>query len=149
MFRGRFNIRLCEDRIAAAGILADGTTTGDPALLAGLMLRRSNMLLAVETALEKLSDVGRQGTLRRQLLEQFKSMADSVSSRWYLPPEQQIGLRVYQSIIGELVNLPEIRDGSPDPLAAFIARETATLRQRRVALSESQPSLADASLARR
>ena len=149
MFRGRFNIRLCEDRIAAAGILADGTTTGDPALLTGLMLRRSNMLLAVETALEKLSDAGRQGMLRKQLLEQFKSMADSVSSRWYLPPEQQIGLRVYQSIIGKLVDLPEIRDGSPDPLAAFVAEETAMLRQRRVALSESQPSLADAFIAGR
>jgi hypothetical protein len=149
MFRGRFNIRLCEDRIAAAGIFADGTTTGDAALLTGLMLRRSNMLLAVETALEKLSDAGRQGTLRKPLLEQFKSMADSASSRWYLPPEQQIGLRVYQSIIGKLVNLPEIRDGSPDPLATFVAEETATLRQRRVALSESQLSLADASLAGR
>jgi hypothetical protein len=148
-FRGMFNIRLCEDRIAAAGILADGTTTGDAALLTGLMLRRSNMLLAVETAIEKLSDAGRQGTLRKQLLDEFKSMADSASSRWYLPAEQQIGLRVYQSIIGKLVNLPEIRDGSPDPLATFVAEETATLRERRIALSESQPRLADASLAGR
>jgi hypothetical protein len=148
-FRGIFNVRLCEDRIAAAGILADGTTTGDAALLTGLILRRSNMLLAVETALEKLSYAGRQGMLRKQLLEQFKSMADSVSSRWYLPPEQQIGLRVYQSIIGKLVDLPEIQDGSPDPLATFLAAETAMLRQRRVALSESQPSLADTFLAGR
>jgi len=149
MFRGRFNIRLCEDRIAAAGILADGTTTGDAALVKGLMLRRSNMLLAVETAIEKLSDARRLGTLRNQLLEQFRSMSDSASSRWYLPPEQQIGQRVYQSIIGKLVNLPQILDGSPDPLATFVAEETAMLRERRVALSESQPTLAEASLAAR
>src|SRR4029077_10441160 len=102
-----------------------------------------------ETALEKLSDAGIQGTPRKQLLEQLNSMEDSVSSRWYLPPAQQIGLRGYQSIIGGLVNLPETRDGSPDALATFIAEEAATLRQRRVALSESQPSLADGSLARR
>lgn len=36
------------------------------------------------------------------------------------------------------------QEGSPDPLAALLAEETAALRQRRVTLSESQPSLADA-----
>ena len=124
-----------------AGIFADGTTTGDEGLLTRLMLRRRSTLLAVETALEKLSDAGRQNITRGELIDQFKKLADSVN-RWYLPPEQQIGLRVYQPIIGRLVNLPVRRDGSPDPLATFLAQETRVLRQRRVALSESEPSLA-------
>ena len=66
--------------------------------------------------------------------------------RWYLPQEQQIGLRVYEPILGNLVNMPKGQDGSPDPLASFIEEETAMLRQRRVTLSESQPSLVDAAL---
>ena len=39
---------------------------------------------------------------------------------------------------------PRGQDGSPDPLATYIAEETATLRRQRVTLSESQPSLLDA-----
>jgi hypothetical protein len=131
-----------ERPMVTAGIFADGTTDGDPALLARLMLRRSNMLLAVETALEALSDAGRQSTSRYQLIVLFRKMADSLH-RWYLPPDQQIGLRVYQPIFGELINMPKGQDGSPDPLATFIAEETAMLRKWRITLSESQPSLAD------
>jgi len=103
------------------------------------------MLLAVETALDKLSDAEKQGTPRGQLLKQFKNMTDFASGRWYLSPEQQIGLRVYRAIIGELTNLPDGQEGgSPNLLASFIADETAMLRRQRVALSESQPSLARA-----
>jgi len=68
----------------------------------------------------------------------------------HLPLEQQIGLRVYEPILGDaaliggkLVNMPKGPDGSPAPLATFLAEETALLRQRRVTLSESQPSLDD------
>jgi hypothetical protein len=110
-----------------------------------LMLRRSNMLLAVETALEELSHAGRRNVPRGQLIQQFKKMADSVR-RWYLPPEQQIGVGVYQSIVGKLVNLAEPQQGSPFPPGDFVERETAILRQQRVTLLESQPSLADAGL---
>ena len=126
-----------------AGIFADGSTTGDAALLTRLMWRRSNMLLAVETALETLSDAGRSNIPRDQLIKQFKRMADSLR-RWYLSPEQQIGLQVYQPIIGKLMNLPEGEPGSPFPPSTFVAAETAVLVQQRAALSESQPSLADA-----
>ena len=134
--------RFFQEPIVTAGILADGTVIGDSALVAGLVLRRSNMLLAVETTLETLSDAGRRNIPRTQLIDQFKKMADSLR-RWYLPPEQQVGLRVYQSMIGKLTNLPDVQYGSPFPPENFVTEETATLRQQRVILSESQPSLAD------
>ena len=134
--------RFFREPVLTAGILADGTVIGDSALLAGLVLRRSNMLLAVETTLETLSDAGRRNIPRTQLIDQFKKMADSLR-RWYLPPEQQVGLRVYQSMIGKLMNLPDVQYGSPFPPATFVTEETAVLRQQRVILSESQPSLAD------
>jgi hypothetical protein len=135
--------RLVEEPITAAGIFADGTTTGDPVLLTRLILRRSSMLMAVETALEALSDAGRRNIPREQLIRQFQKMADSLN-RWYLSPEQQVGRDVYQSIVGKLTNMPEPELGSPFPPAAFVAQETARLNQQRVTLAESQPNLADA-----
>jgi hypothetical protein len=106
--------RFLQEPVVTAGILADGTVIGDSALVAGLVLRRSNLLLAVETTLETLSDAGRRNIPRTQLIDQFKKMADSLR-RWYLPPEQQVGLRVYQSMIGKLMNLPDVQYGSPFP----------------------------------
>ncbi|MGH9663378.1 MAG: hypothetical protein ACRD9L_03015 [Bryobacteraceae bacterium] len=132
----------------AAGILADGTPVGDATLLSRLILRRSNMLLAVETTLEMLSDAGRRNVPRDQLIERFGKMADSVS-HWYLPPEQQVGRSLYQSIAGKLMNLPEEQAGAPFPPAAFVAQETALLRRQRVKLLESEPSLSDATLIER
>jgi len=75
-----------------------------------------------------------------QLIPQFKKMADFVSRR-YLLREQRVGLSVYQSIIGKLTDLWEMKDGTPFPPANFVEQETAALRQRRLALLESLPSL--------
>jgi len=134
--------RLLEDSIVTAGIFADGAVTGDAALAYRLMLRRSTMLLAVEIALETLSDAGRHNVPRDQLIEQFRKMADFLN-RSYLSPEQQVGRDLYQSLMGKLMNLPEVQVGSPFPPTAFVAQETAMLNQQRVTLLESQPSLAD------
>jgi hypothetical protein len=139
---GRPRGLVLEEPIAAAGILADGTTTGEAALLIRLMLRRSNMLLAVETTLETLSDAGRHNVSRDLMIEQFKKMANS-ARRWYLPAEQRIGAELYQSMVGKLLNLPGEPAGSPFPPTSFVAQETAILSRQRVALLESQPSFAD------
>jgi hypothetical protein len=134
-----------EQPIVTAGIFADGATTGDAALLNRLILRRCNMLQAVEMALEMLSDAGRHNAPRGHLIKQFKMMADSVR-RWYLPPDQRVGSGVYQSIVGKLINLPEEQLGSPFPPTTFVAQETAMLNRQRVTLLESQPSLANAAV---
>jgi hypothetical protein len=47
---------LLGESIVTAGILVDGTTIGDPILLGRLIVRRGNMLQAVETAMGILSD---------------------------------------------------------------------------------------------
>ena len=136
---------LFEPPIVSAGIFADGATTGDAALLRRLILGRCNMLQAVEAALEMLSDAGKHNVPRRQLIEQFRNMADSVN-HWYLPQEQRVGRSLYQSMIEKLMNLPEGPVGSPFPPTAFVEDETAMLNRQRVALLDSQPSLADAAL---
>jgi len=134
--------------IVTAGFFADGTSTGDPSLLARLILRRCNMLQAVELAREMLSDAGRHNIPRDQLIGQFKKIVDSLD-HWYLPPEQRVGRVLYQSIVEKLMNLPELRLGSPFPPATFVEQETAMLTRRRTALLESRPSLADAAVIRR
>jgi hypothetical protein len=137
-----------EEPVVAAGILADGTTTGDAGMLNRLISRRSNLLQAVETAIETLSDAGRHNVPREQLVAQFKRLVDS-ARRWYLPPEQRIGSDVYQSIVGKLINLPEQEVGSPFPPTSFVTEEAAMLNRQRVTLVESQPSLVDAALIER
>jgi hypothetical protein len=127
----------------AAGIYSDGSTTGDRALLTKLLLRRSNMLQAVETALETLTDAGRRNVSRDQLIAQFQKLADA-SRRWYVPLEQQVAGSVYQSIVEKLVNLPVEEPGSPFPPSAFVSREAAQLGRERATLIEAQPSLAQA-----
>jgi hypothetical protein len=134
-----------EEPIVTAGIFADGATTGDPALLRRLILRRCNMLQAVEAALKMLSDPGGHNVPRSQMIEQFRNMADSVN-HWYLPPEQRVGRSLYQSIVEKLMNLPEGPLGSPFPPTAFVEDETAMLNRQRVSLLDSRPSLADAAL---
>ena len=137
-----------EPPIITAGIFADGTTTGDPELLRRLILRRCNMLQAVETALDILSDAGKRNVPRDLLVNQFRKMADSMN-RWYVPPEQRVGHDLYQSMMGKILNLPQEPVGSPFPSDAFVAEETAMLNRQRVELLESQPSLAEAAVIRR
>jgi len=131
---------LFEPPIVTAAIFADGTTAGDPALLARLMSRRCNMLQAVELALEMLSDAGRHNVPRGQLIGQFKMMADSVR-HWYLPGEQQVGRRLYEGIVEKLTNLPALQLGSPFPPTHFVEQEATVLNRQRTLLLESQPGL--------
>jgi len=134
--------------IVTAGIFADGTTSGDAELLRRLILRRCNMLQAVETTLDIISDAGRRNVPRDVLVGEFRKRADSLN-RWYVPPEQRVGHDLYQSMMGKLLNLPDEPIGTPFPPDAFVAQETAMLNRQRVELLESQPSLAVAAVVRR
>jgi hypothetical protein len=137
---------VCElEQPIVAGILADGSPVGDSMLLTLWMLRRGSMLVAVETTLEALSDAGRRNIPRDQWIEEFKKMSDSLN-RSYLLPEQQAGREVYQSMVGKLMNLPEVQAGSPFPPASFVDQQTAILRQQRLTMLESQPTLQAAAL---
>ena len=131
-----------EQPLATAGIYSDGSTTGNAVLLTRLMLRRSSMLMAIDSGSAALSEAGKHNYPRGQLVEQFRKLVDSVSG-WYLFPEQQIGRDLFESIIGKLKNLPQGQLGEPFPPSAFIEEETARLKELRVVLWESQPSLAD------
>lgn len=131
-----------EQPLATAGIYSDGSTTGNAVLLTRLMLRRSSMLMAIDSASAALSEAGKHNNPRGQLVEQFRKLVDSASG-WYLFPEQQIGRDLFETIIGKLKNLPQGELGEPFPPTAFIEEETARLKQMRVALWESEPSLAD------
>src|SRR3954451_13511012 len=133
--------------IITAGILHDGTTTGDAVLLTRLMLRRCNKLLAVENTIQVLSDAGKRNIARDQLIEEFRKMADSVW-RWYVPPEQQVGRDLYRSIGEKLKQLPDQPVGSAFPPSAFVADQVRMLNRERVALLESQPNLGTATLSR-
>jgi hypothetical protein len=148
MFRGRPGRKveeLFEPPVMTAGVLEDGSTTGDPVLLARIVARRGNMLLAVETTLEMLSEAGRHNVPREQLVEQFIKLANSLW-RWYVPVEQQVGRGLYLSTADKLSNVPEGGVGSPFPPSAFVADETAILNRRRVLLLESQPGFTSATL---
>lgn len=140
----RRNAALSEPIVVAA-ICDDGSTLGDRLLLARIMARRSNMLLAADMTIETLRDAGQRNVPRAQLIEQFRRLVAS-AHRWYLPPEQQVGQRLYQSVIGKLTNLPDAPLGSPFPPSSFVAEEIASLNRLRVSLLESKPSLADAFL---
>ena len=135
------------ERPVVAGIFADDTTAGDTTLLTQLVDRRRNMLLAVEMSLETLLDADGRNLHRGQLIERFRMMVDS-ARRWYLPPAQQVGLGLYRSMIGKLVNLREGPAGLSFPPDSFLARETALLNRQRVellAVLQSRPGLPEIS----
>lgn len=131
--------------LVVAGLFADGSTTGNPALLTRLLDRRNNMLLAVEVTLETLLDADNEATPLGQVVRQFETLAES-TRRSYLPPEQQVGLGLYRSIVGKLLDLP---DGEGESLVLprdFVARESERLNRQRVelaALVASQPGPTD------
>ena len=134
-----------EESILTAGIFEDGTTTGDPILLGRLIVRRSNMLQAVETAVAALSDAGSHNIPRRQVVEEFQTLADSLN-HWYLPWEQQVGHDLYESIVGKLLNLPEPQLGEPFPPTDFVVQQMSSLNQQRVRLLGSEPNLREAAV---
>ena len=137
-YRRQLMCRLSEPVIAA--VFADGSTTGDPVLLQGLKLRRSNILLAIDTSTETLSRAGRRNVPRDQLITQFKNLADA-SNRWYLPEEQRIGGRIYRSIVAKLMKLPPPELGQAFPPTEFVELETAALARQRLAIMQSPPTL--------
>jgi hypothetical protein len=126
--------------ITTAAIFSDGSTSGDAALIGRLIARRCNMLQAVETALGMLSNAGKHNVPRGQLIDRFQVMADSLN-HWYLPPEQQVGRGLYQSVIAKLMNLPDLPLGAPFPPTPFVEQETALLNRARTALLESKAGL--------
>lgn len=126
--------------IATAAVFADGSTSGDAGLLARLVLRRCNMLQAVELARDMLSAAGRHNVPRAQLTAEFQRMADSLN-HWYLPPEQQVGRSVYQSLVGKLLSLPDQQLGAPFPPTGFVQEEVAALSRQRTGLLEALPRL--------
>ena len=132
-------VDLYEPPVTIAAVFADGSTSGDAALLARLMARRANMLQVLELAREILSDAGSHNIPPRQLVQRFRSLEESLN-HWYLPPEQQVGRVLYGSIIQELVNLPPQQLGSPFPPTTFVEQAIADLNRQRVALLESLPS---------
>lgn len=132
-----------EEPIVTAGILEDGTTFGDRTLLTRLLLRRCNLLLAVETTLDMLLGAGSRNVPRGQLIGQFQDLANALN-RWYVPPEQQAGRTLYQSMVGKLTNLPKEPPGSAFPPNDFVTREAAQLSRLRSGLLDAQPSLSDA-----
>jgi hypothetical protein len=132
-----------EPDVLTAGIFADGTTTGDGALLTRLMFRRCQLLEAVETSLEMLMEAGQQNVPRKQMIAQFERMATS-TRRSYLPAEQQVGLTIYQPLIGKLLNLPPGELGTPFPPTDFVKQETAALNRLRVTLMAVPMTISDA-----
>lgn len=125
LLRLRPGIRIAEVfelPIITAAILADGSTAGDAVLLSRLMLRRCNRLLAIETAIDTLSDVGRRNIARDELVEHFRRLEDSMS-KWYIPPEQQIGRELYRSIGDRLKQLPDPPGGVPFPPSTFVEEQ--------------------------
>lgn len=127
-----------EPEIGAAGIFADGSTTGEPSLLTLLLLRRSNMLLAADTAIDILSDAAKHNVPPSWLTGQFRRLS---LSHFYLLPEQEAGRALYESVLEKLVNLPAAPLGAPFPPTEFAEHETAELRQLRAALVDSRPNL--------
>jgi hypothetical protein len=89
---------------------------------------------------------GQQNMPRAQLIAEFQRLATS-TRRSFLPVEQQVGLRVYQPLIGKLLNLPPGEVGTPFPPTDFVGRETAALNRLRVTLMAVPLTLSEARIA--
>ncbi len=90
-----------------------------------------------------LIEAGQKNMPREQLIAQFQRMATS-TRRSYLPPEQSVGLRIYQPLIGKLLNLPPTELGTPFPPTDFVKQETAALNRLRVTLMAVPMTISDA-----
>lgn len=112
-----------------AGIFADGSTFGDVSSVRLLLQRRRNMLLSIETILQRFADATTNETSREQLAAQFRSDIDLLR-RWYVPDEQRVGLPLYETILETLAR--------SEPLDST----TAMLIQRRAVLLQAAPGLA-------
>lgn len=124
-----------------AGIFVDGSTTGDQSLLTLLLMRRSNILLAADTAIDILSDAAKHNVPPSWLTGQFRRLS---LGHFYLLPEQEAGRAVYESVLEKLVNLPAAPLGAAFPPTVFVEAETAELRQLRASLVDSRPNLEQA-----
>jgi len=138
--KGQHPEALVAPPIATAAVFSDGSTAGDASLLDRLILRRCNMLQAVELARDMLTAAGRHNVPRAQLTAEFQRMADSLN-HWYLPAEQQVGRGVYQAIVGKLMGLPDQAFGAAFPPTAFVEQEVAALDRQRTTLLEARPGL--------
>ena len=140
---------LCRlEQPVVAAIFEDGSTSGDANLVAMLLLRRSNRLLAVDTALDTLADAGSRNVPREELIKRFRTMAESLN-RFYVWDEQQVGRPIYQSLVAKLMSLPEAPLGTAFPPSDFVAQETTVLNHQRAVLLRSRPNLAEIAANRR
>ena len=130
---------LCElDQPRFGGVLANGSTIGDPVLFTRTLLRRHGALLALDTALDTFFDASRRNLSREQLIQEFMRRADSLGY-WHLFSEQESVREICLDMVGKLMNLANVPSGAKSSMLSFIAEQSGMLKQQRSALLKSQP----------